>query len=181
MRIFPTGTEKIAQEVYRGDPNPIDLNDFNPEYGVKELGKDLGSSAAYGPGIYFAVNESVARQYGSNITKKVVTGASILTSKSKLFTYQQIEKMLKSVDKETMEIAVSNWDDDYRRGKQLLINSIVNGEDAIDQIMTIWADVYYHQNPEAYMRLMTVNGIDGIKVNQEDLIYYIIYNRNVLK
>ena len=62
---------KKAQEIYRGDPSPISLQDFDPEYGVKQLGKDLGSSAAEGPGIYFTSKEEDARMYGKVITKMI--------------------------------------------------------------------------------------------------------------
>lgn len=83
MRIFPNGI-KIAQEIYRGDPNPLDIKDFNPEYALKELGKELGASAAWGPGIYFTAQLDIAQMYGSNITKKNLQGANILTVRSNL-------------------------------------------------------------------------------------------------
>ena len=44
---------KKAIDIYRGDPAPISIKDFDAEYGTKTLGKDLGSASAEGPGIYF--------------------------------------------------------------------------------------------------------------------------------
>jgi len=172
---------KKAQEIYRGDPNLINIQDFDPEYGVKELGKELGSSASEGPGIYFTSNEENARTYGKNITKMIINNANILTPLNKPFSKNQIKKILNNVSKETMEIAASNWDENFYRGKEMLVNSIMNEENAINQIMSIWADVYYHQNPLEFMILMTNNGIDGITIPKEHVTHYVIYNRDILK
>jgi len=172
---------KKAQEVYRGDPSPLNIEDFNSEYALKELGKDLGSSAAWGPGIYFVTAQDIAQMYGSNITKKSLNNANILTMQSPLFNNQQINKMLQGVDKKTMEIAISNWDENYNQGKRLLTNSIVNADNPLDQLMNIWAEVFSRQNPNTFIKLMIKNGIDGISINKDDATYYVIYNRNVLK
>jgi len=40
---------KTSQQIYRGDPNPITMQEYNPEYGIKNLGKLLGSSLAEVP------------------------------------------------------------------------------------------------------------------------------------
>lgn len=181
MKIFPTGTIKTAQEIYRGDPNPLDIKDFNPEYALKELGKDLGSSAAWGPGIYFTAQLDIAQMYGSNITKKVLNNANILTKQSPLFTRRQIEKILQGIDKEKLETAYSNWDESPILGRRMMIESIFKADNPLEQLMNIWADVFYHQNPNAFIELMVKNGIDGISIiKAEDEIYYVIYNRNVL-
>ena len=172
---------KKAQELYRGDPNPIDLENYDLEYGVKELGKGLGSSYAWGPGIYFVTQEDIAQMYGSNITKKIIQSAKILTMQNPLFNYKQIDKILSGVDKEKMEMAISNWDENYNIGKKLLIESIVNADNPLDQLMNIWADVFIHQNPNSFIDLMIKNGIDGISVQKEDSTYYVVYNKNVLK
>jgi len=171
---------KKAQEIYRGDPNPIDLENYDLEYGVKELGKGLGSSSAWGPGIYFVTQEDIAQMYGSNITKKILQNAKILTMQNPLFNYKQIDKILSGVDKEKMAMAISNWDENYNIGKKLLIESIVNADNPLDQLMNIWADVFIHQNSNSFIDLMIKNGIDGISVQKKDATYYVIYNKNVL-
>ena len=61
----------VEQELFRGDPNPINIEDYDPEYATKELGKELGAAMAWGPGIYFTGQEDIAGMYGSNITKKI--------------------------------------------------------------------------------------------------------------
>ena len=172
---------KKAQEIYRGDPKPINIQDYDAEYGTKELGKELGSSAAYGPGIYFNNKEDIARLYGENITKLKLNNAKILTANNKPFTYQQITKILNGVSKEKLEEAATNWDENYRVGKDLLIKSILAENNIINQLMAIWAEVFYHQNPNAFMSLMTSNGIDGFAIPKDDSIYYVIYNKSVLK
>lgn len=172
---------KKAQEIFRGDPNPIDLDQFDVEYGNKVLGKDLGSVASLGPGIYFADTEEGASMYGSNITKRVLQNANILTEQSPLFSYQQIEKILRGIDKEKMETAILNWNENYNIGKKELIKYILNSNNPIDQLMNIWADIFYHQNPNTFMELMAKNGIDGIVIPRHDASIYVIYNRNLLK
>jgi len=172
---------KKAQQIYRGDPNPLNIDDFNPEYAIKELDKDLGSSAAWGPGIYFVTQKDIAQMYGSNITEKTLNNSNILTMQNPLFNYQQINKMLLGVDKETMEIAISNWDENYNKGKQMLMESILNEDNPLDQLMNIWAEVFIRQNPNTFIELMIKNRIDGISVTKDDATYYVIYNKGVLK
>ena len=173
---------KKAQELYRGDTNPIDLEEYDPEYGVKTLGKELGSATAAGPGIYFTGQEDIAQMYGSNITKRNLHDANILTEQSPLFNHKQIDKILTGIDPEKMRTAISNWGEDYNGGKRMLVESIVNADNPIEQLMNIWAEVFSHQNANSFIELMVKNGIDGIfKQKQEDETYYVIYNRAVLQ
>ena len=172
---------KISQVIFRGDSSPISLENYDVEYARKELGKDLGSSSAWGPGIYFTGQEDIARMYGENITKKVLNNAKVLTKQSPLFNHNQIEKILQGVDETTMQTAISNWNEDYDIGKKELINSIVNSNNPLEQLMNIWADIFSHQQPNDFMELMVKNGIDGIFIQkEEDETYYVLYNRNVL-
>jgi len=172
---------RIAQEIYRGDSTPINIENFDPEYGIRELGKDRGSSNAWGPGIYFTGQEDIAQMYGSNITKKVLNSSKILTKQSPLFNYKQIERILGGIDKEKLEMAITNWDEDYNIGKKGLIQSIMNGGNVLEQIMNIWADVFGHQDANKFIDLMVKNGIDGISIKKNDNeTYYVIYNKSVL-
>ena len=172
---------KIAQEIYRGDPAPINIKDFDSEYGTKQLGKELGSSLSNGPGIYFTSNEQDAKYYGSNITKLVLNNANILTKDSRKLNAKQIEKILNSIDKEKIEFAVSNLDENYNIGKRMLLKMIMNEPDPVEQLMNIWSSVFYHQNPNMFMEVMKNNGIDGIAKTKEDATYYVIYNKEVLQ
>jgi len=172
---------KKAQQIFRGDPSPLDLENYDPEYGIKQLGKDLGSSSAWGPGIYFVTEEDIAQMYGSNITKKNILNAKILTKQSPLFSYKQIDKILSGVDKEKIKIAISNWNENYYIGKKMLIQSIINTDNPLDQLMNIWAEVFMHQNSKAFIELMIQNGIDGISITKDDAVtYYVIYNKRIL-
>lgn len=172
---------KKAQEIFRGDSNPINLQNYNPEYGVKTLGKELGSAMSYGPGIYFTGQEDIAQMYGQNITKKTLNNANILTEQSPKFNNKQIDKMLQNVDKTTLEIAISNWDENYNVGKKILIQNITNADNPIEQLMNIWANVFSHQNPNAFVELMIKNKIDGFFIQKnENETYYVIYNKAVL-
>ena len=142
---------------------------------------------ANGPGIYFTVSEENAHSYGQNITKRTLQNANILTEKSPKFNYRQIDKILQGVEKERMIIAVSNWDANYNVGKRMLIESIVNADAPTVQIMLIWADIFFHQDPNAFIQILVNNEIDGIAVNisneatGDSDTHYIIYNKNVLK
>jgi len=176
---------KKSQQLFRGDPEPISLEHYNPEYATKVLGRELGSSAAWGPGIYFTSAEDIAQIYGPNITRKTLHNARILTPQSPPFTYRQMDKMLQGVDHETMATAASNWDESYDRGRRTLIQSVVSSGNPLDQLMNVWADVFSHQNPKAFIELMVGNGVDGISITKRDSTgrdstYYVIYNRSVL-
>jgi len=172
---------KKAQAIFRGDPNPIDIQNYNPEYGVKVLGKEMGSSGAWGPGIYFTGQEDIAGMYGSNITKKSLNNAKILTPQSPLFSYKQIDKILQGVDNKMLKVAVLNWNEDYNIGKRTLIQSIASADNPLEQLMNIWADVFSHQNGNDFIDLMIKNGIDGISIQKkEDETYYVIYNKAIL-
>jgi hypothetical protein len=178
---------KTSQQLLRGDPQPLDFDKYDPGYGVRELGKQLGSSAAEGPGMYFTTDEKNASWYGSNITRKTLQNANILTKESPKFKANQINKLLQGISKEKMENAASNWDENYYIGKKKLIESIMTADNPVDQLMIIWADVFYHQNPSEYINLMLANKIDGISMDKHSLIansdvtHYVIYNKNVLK
>lgn len=174
--------------LFRGDEKPLDLDQWEHGYATKTLGKELSSSMANGPGIYFSISEKNAGQYGSNITKKTLQNANIVTKSHPKFTYKQIDKILQKVNKERLELAASNWDENYNIGKNALIKSILNANNATDQLMLIWSDVFYHQNPNEFIQLMVNNGIDGIAVvignaanPDESDTHYIIYNKNVLR
>ena len=172
---------KLAINVYRGDSSPISINDFNPEFAIKELGKELGSAAAWGPGIYFVTQKDIAQMYGQYITQKSLNNTNILTKQSPKFNYQQINSILQNVNQDMLNIAVSNWDENYNKGKQALIQSILNNDNPLDQLMAIWADVFTHQNANNFIELMIKNNIDGISINKDDATYYVIYNKNILK
>ena len=173
---------KKAQQLYRGDTESIDISDFDSEHGTKNLRKELGSSLAQGPGIYFSTQENDAALYGEHITKKQLSGANILTKNSPLFTYAQIDRMLRQIDKDRVSMAISNWDENYSVGKKMLMDSIVGADNPIDQIMGIWTEVFNHQDPNSFMNLMKNNGIDGISiVMTPEVTHYIIYNRDVLQ
>jgi hypothetical protein len=183
---------KTAKEndilLFRGDESPLDIENFNNEHAIKTLGKELGSSMANGPGIYFTVSEKNAGFYGSNITRRTLETSNILTESSPKLNRRQIGEILQGVDQSRMEIAVSNWHENHWIGKNELIKNIMNADTAIEQLMLIWSDVFFHQDPYGFTQLMTDNGIDGISVvienasdpNDND-IHYIIYNKNVLK
>ena len=174
--------EQNHPELFRGDTTPISMDDYDNEYGTKQLGKERGSSFAGGPGIYFTTVEEFARDYGQHVTRKTIQNANILKEESRLFNYNQIEKILQGVERETMEIAISNWDENHNAGKKMLVQSIMNADNPIDQVMLIWSEVFQHQNPNAFIQLMINNGIDGIAIprpHQNDT-HYVIYNKNVL-
>lgn len=170
------------QQLFRGDPKPISIEDYDHEYASKELGKELGASTSNGPGIYFTTREEYASDYGQYVTRKKLQNANIITKQNNRFNYQQINKILQGIDAEKIKTAISNYDENFNIGKRMLIESILNADNPIDQLMNIWADVFYHQHPNAFIELMIKNGIDGIAIdrpNQNDT-HYIIYNKNKL-
>jgi hypothetical protein len=129
----------------------------------------------------FTGQEDIAGMYGSNITKKSLNNAKILTPQSPLFSYKQIDKILQGVDNKMLKVAVLNWNEDYNIGKRTLIQSIASADNPLEQLMNIWADVFSHQNGNDFIDLMIKNGIDGISIQKkEDETYYVIYNKAIL-
>ena len=171
--------DNLAKQIYRGDSQPINIDDYDLEYARKQ-GKELGSSSAYGPGIYFVTAKDIAEMYGNNITKKQLNNANILTTNSPKINKKQINEILNSIDPSTLETAISNWDEDFNIGKQMLMNSIMSENNPIDQLMSIWADVFNHQQPYGFINTMIQNKIDGISLTKDDATYYVIYNKDVL-
>jgi len=172
---------RIAQEIFRGDETPINLDEYDFDYCRKNKLKDLGSSMAYGPGIYFATAQDVANMYGSNITSKQINpNAKILSESGRKLNRNTIVKILNSINKETINSAAINWDENPYKGKQMLLNSIMEAKDPVDQLMSIWSEVFYHQDPNTFVNTMIQNNIDGISKTKEDVTYFVIYNRGVL-
>ena len=79
-----------------------------------------------------------------------------------------------------MKSATSNWSENYSVGKKLLIESIMNSENPIEQLMAIWSAVFYHQNSNSFIELMIKNNIDGICYERIESKHYVIYNKKVL-
>jgi len=88
--------------------------------------------------------------------------------------------MLRDIDKGKMLIAISNWDENYNIGKKILLRTIVDSENPVEQLMNIWAEIFHRQSPREFIDLMVKSGIDGISKSKEDATYYVIYNRGIL-
>lgn len=178
-----TAEEFVAskgKELFRGDANPITIELYDVSQGIKE-GKELGGAMAEGPGVYLTTDKNNALSYGKNITNVVMDkDSNILEKGQKKLSISKINKLLTSIDKETLDIALSNFDENPIIAKRNLIDAINNADDAQEQIINIWADVFYHQKPEKFMKVMADNGIDGLKIDKEKLSHYVIYNKKSL-
>ena len=172
---------KKAVDIFRGDTVPLKIQDFDVEHGIKHLEKELSSSFANGPGMYFTSSEDDANHYGKNITRAKIDNANILSAKSNPLSAAQINSILSGVKKERLELAFSNWDENYNIGKRMLIDIIAKETDPLGQLMLIWSDIFYHQNPNEFIQLMVANKIDGAAVEQRGATHYIIYNRAILR
>ncbi len=172
---------KTSQTIYRGDESPIPIENFDPEYGVREQGKQLGTSMGEGPGIYFTDSKDNAENYGEHISSYTINNvANFISASSPKLNYRQIEKILNSIPQDIVNIASSNWDKNLQKGRRILIKTILDGDNAIDQLMGIWAEVLNRQNPKMFMGIMKDFGIDGIKIDRGNYTNYAIYNPNVL-
>lgn len=168
-------------KIFRGDPTPIDLKKFDVESGLKS-GKEVGSTMAEGPGIYFTTSRKNAESYGKNVLEaKIEKCTNIITDESKKLKPEKIKSILNTIDKETLEIALSNFDENPHTAKKILIDEINKNESPKEQLISIWADVFFHQNPQKFIKSVAKNGIDGIKVKKEGFDHYIIYNKNAIK
>jgi hypothetical protein len=168
-------------KIYRGDPEPISIGSYDVTKGLK-AGKELGAAMAEGPGIYFTTNLHDARSYGKNITEFVVGKCSnIITDKSKKIGNNVINNIINSIDKETLEIALSSWNENPTTARKMLLEEISRTDNPQEQLINIWATVFYHQHPEKFIEVMIKNGIDGIKIKKEGHDHFIIYNKKILK
>lgn len=142
---------------------------------------DLGSVFAEGPGYYFSSDREDANRYGDVVLKvKGKEGARILTKNDKL-TQREVSRILDSIDEEILEGAASNWSQSLFEGRQALIREIMSGDNALDQLMSVWADIYYWQNPDQFLDVMQKNGIDGIRVDKPGGIQHtVMYNKEAL-
>ena len=66
------------------------------------------------------------------------------------------------------------------QNKKYKIQNIIDADNPMEQLMNIWADVFFHRQPNKFIDLMVKNGIDGISKQKEDVDYYVIYNKNIL-
>lgn len=164
-------------KIFRGDISPIDLKNFDATKGLI-MGKELGSSMSEGPGIYFTSNIKDAERYGENITvAKIEKSANIITDYSEKIKTEKIKKILDMIDKEILDIALSNFNENPYIAKKMIIDEINKYDNPKEQLMSIWADVFYHQNPHEFIDVIVKNGIDGIKVKKQGFNHYIIYNK----
>jgi hypothetical protein len=175
------GKTLAETKLFRGDPTPIKLETFDPESGLK-AGKELGQSMAEGPGIYFTTAKGNAKSYGKNITSaNMAEGSKIIDDLEPRMSKTKISKILDSIDTQTIDNAVSNWDENPILGKKALIDAIYDNDTAKDQLMSIWSDVFHHQDPSAYMNAMAKNKIAGIQINKEGLSHFVMYDKGALK
>ena len=73
-----------------------------------------------------------------------------------------MRRILSGVSRERMELAVSNWGEEYRAGFEQIVSLIMGESGAVEQLMGIWAEAFMHQGGKEFMDLMVKNGIDGI-------------------
>lgn len=182
--IFSNGLDlkKIAQTIYRGDESKIGLEDFDPEYGTKVLGKQLGTSMGEGPGMYFTTSLKNAKNYGEFISEYIINpNVNIISTQHPKLNKSQIKNIINKIPNEIIEIASSNWDEDINVGKNILIETILNNNNIIEQLMNIWAEIFYQQKPKMFMDLMKEIGIDGIIIDRGEYNNYVIYNLSVVK
>jgi len=172
---------EVGQVLFRGDEKPITIKGYDVEAGIK-AGKELGGAMAEGPGIYFTTDEKNALSYGKNLTKVYLKpDANILRVTDDVLPNTLIKKILASVKPEHIELALSNWDEDKTVAMKEMLDAISDADDPVDQLINIWADVFYHQNPQEFMDAVAKNGIDGIAIDRERGIeHYAIYNRKAL-
>jgi len=168
-------------KVFRGDSVKIDPSQFDLNRAMGENIKDLGGIFAEGPGVYFTTNKKTAQGFGKNVSERNIPTEKFIDQKTAPLDRTKIEKIIDSFDAETVELAASNWAEDFEHGKQLLIDTIMEEETAFDQLIGIWAEISYHQNPETFVDIMVKNGIDGTIVDKTGEQYLIVYNKSLLE
>lgn len=176
----PQGGVTTEETLYHG--GKVDYKDLTASQAfdaIQRGDKELGSVAAEGPGIYLTNSENEAKGYGTNIQKLVKNEkANIIDKTSKKLTNAQIKKVINSLSSDDKTTVLSNWDMNESVAMNNLINAVKDGETTHEQLMNIWADVYNHQDPEAFVNAMKSLGIDGVKIEKPKGYHIIIYNKD---
>ncbi|OGF48632.1 MAG: hypothetical protein A2231_01545 [Candidatus Firestonebacteria bacterium RIFOXYA2_FULL_40_8] len=167
--------------VFRGDKLPVSMKHYDVSAGIK-AGKELGGAFAEGPGIYFTTDLKNAKTYGQNITQRDIDIGNFVSKKTPILSKSKIESILGNIDEETMATALSNFDENPNNARKMLVDAIMNADNAHDQLINIWADVFYHQQPEKYMQAVAQTGIKGFEVPKEGgAAHYVVFDKDVLK
>lgn len=166
--------------VYHGTPNDFTVFDHN------KIGKSSGHS--YGYGFYFIADKEIANSYGESKEYYLNIKKPISNSK-KTLGYQQIKKLLRSLDPKGTDGLLSDFGDVNHYGYErvlvdatnLLWENNDNDLDIISELSYLYGGVGGAR--EFNEILLNTLGIDGVitKYNNTDQNVFVAFNSNQIK
>jgi hypothetical protein len=135
------------------------------------------SNDQYGPGIYFTNKESIAKKYGNNIYKVRLNTKNFITSSTDF----NLAKVIKIINDNIDDNLLLNWNDNKNLAKKELMRATIDDESYYDTLQNIWSNVFNLKNIP-YLNAMIKNKIDGLIIRLgSGIVYYIVYNPEIIK
>ncbi len=139
------------------------------------LGSNSNNTQQYGPGLYFADGEDVAKMHGEVKTYVINTSTGFMTEKSKVRP-QTIEFLIKRAP--NLEETLQNWGENPRLAFRDAYNGILeSSNNMVEALLSVQAD-FYRDDEELFMEKCIIgSNIHGIIVNVMGGKFLILYNR----
>jgi hypothetical protein len=168
---------------YHGDSNK------RSRFDDQKMDRDMHVDAnAMGPGIYWTKDRPQAYGYAS--PNGYVYTAQIKTNKlvkdNTPVNRDRVAKLILECDAEGLLYGLSNWGEDYEKGKQSrayqdAIKAYVDyNESMIDAALTIYHDFFGRSDANEWTRAMIKIGYDGFLHKLPATYHLIVYNPKVI-
>lgn len=158
--------------IYHGTNN--DFDEFNLDFIDTKRGLDLG------PGIYFSSKRSEAKGYGKNILEFYLTPHqttfNLMNADELDKSRVMIDKIIKQAPKETLETALSNWDENNDIAYCKLKDCITKSEDNLDLVLNFLSLIYRYNQKQLCENMVKYSQYDGIFQEKSESIHYVFWN-----
>lgn len=121
---------------------------------------DGNETDEFGPGLYFTDSYDIASNYGEVKAFLIDTSTGFYQKGDKI-DKRAIKSIVDYADREHLEIAISNWDENPRIGKKKLLDSIFSTEDMPDAICRVARDVFRWDREDFWMSCKA-SGVYGL-------------------
>lgn len=167
--LIPEAIEKSSNKIIAYHGTSHDIQKFAFHDGIGE-GKDQE-----GVGIYFTSSEEDAYSYGPNVYK-VELDLNKTVPLNKKVSPKEIDFLMKSAGEERLEDVLSNWDENPRIAYKILLDSIMDNDNAHQQFLTAWYEIYRYY-PLDYLYNMIKLSYDAIILpRNQGVIHYVVFN-----
>jgi len=179
QRVEQTPVNDTREKLFRGDTTKIPLEKMDTTK-MFEAGKQEALSAFNNtPGLYFTDSIDNAKSYGENITTvSIKDEANIIdvNNAPKIISDSDIKNIVKS--NPNIKEWATNWSENFDDAINQIVESVRQETDGNEFMKAIWADGGF--NAEDFPKALKKLGIDGLKVQKDDVNHYVVYNKDVL-